>query len=101
MEQTLLFRVDKNFSLPGLGVLLLPEKQVPELQKLALHTSLRLLLHYSAGHREPAVATVEEIDRAEESAVRALLLTQEGAAPVPVGTEVWWGGEEVGWEELL
>ncbi|GGG52554.1 hypothetical protein [Hymenobacter glacieicola] len=101
MEETLLFRVDKIFSLPGLGLLLLPANAGPELRELALHTALRLTLRYPTGHQETAIATVEEIARTEEPAIRALLLTQERAGPVPTGTEVWWSGAEVGWEELL
>lgn len=101
MEEKFLFQVDKNFSLPGLGVLLLPELEVPELVELALHTALRVTLRYPSTPAETAIATVEEIARTETPAIRGLLLAQEGATPVPGGTEVWWTGAEVGWEELV
>lgn len=101
MEEKFLFQVDKNFSLPGLGVLLLPTYEVPELLQLALHTALKVTLRYPSGLAQTAIATVEEIARADMPEVRALLLTQEGAAPLPIGTEVWWTGAEASWEELV
>ncbi|GAB2790463.1 hypothetical protein HNQ93_003344 [Hymenobacter luteus] len=101
MEEKFLFQVDKNFSLPGLGVLLLPASGVPELQELALHTALRVSLRYPTGPAETALATVEEIARTEMPLIRGLLLTQAGAASGPAGAQVWWTGAEVGWEELL
>lgn len=101
MEEKLLFQVGKNFSLPGLGVLLLPVSEVPALLKLPLHTALSVRLRYAVGGVEAAVATVEEIAHSETPPVRALLLAQDVAKPVSAGTEVWWAGTEVGWEELL
>ncbi|WP_139924444.1 hypothetical protein [Hymenobacter sp. DG01] len=101
MEEKFLFQVDKNFSLPGLGVLLLPKSGVPELLEVALHTALRVSLRYPTGHAETAIATAEEITRADAPVIRGLLLGQGGAAPVPPGTQVWWTGAEVGWEELI
>lgn len=100
MEEKLLFRVGKSFFLPGLGVLLLPENPVPELQPFALHTTWRLTLIQPGQGRQLAVASLEELTRLGEPATRVLLLTQEAAEPVPAGTEVWWTGREATWEEL-
>jgi hypothetical protein len=52
-------------------------------------------LAFPDGHREPAVASVEEITRPGETAEgraapeRGLLLTHADAAPVPAGTQVF------------
>jgi hypothetical protein len=100
MEEKMLFRVAKSFFLTGLGVLILPENPVPELQPFALHTSWRLTLAQPDGARRAALASLEELTRPHEPATRVLLLTQENAEPVPAGTEVWWTGREATWDEL-
>ncbi|TYZ06272.1 hypothetical protein FY528_18715 [Hymenobacter lutimineralis] len=94
--------MEKSFSLPGLGVLLLAETMVSRLSELALHSALAVQLRYPDGRAEAATATVEEVSReasttTESSTTRALLLTHAEAAPVPAGTEVWWAGEEAAW----
>ena len=101
MEEKLLFRVDKIFPLPGLGVLLLPETTVPALHKLDLYTALKLQLRYPSGHSQTVLASVEEITREDASAIRGLLLTQESLPMVALGTEVWWTGALASWDELL
>jgi len=100
MEEKLLFRVAKSFFLTGLGVLVLPENPGLELQPFALHTTWRLTLLQPDGERHTAIASLEELTRPNEPATRVLLLTQEKAEPVPVGTEVWWTGQEATWDEL-
>lgn len=94
MTEKLLFRLAKSFSLPGLGILLLPETASPDLAVLALHTHLRLSLRYPGGQQLHIVASVEEIARPDTPETRALLLTAPDAQPVPAGTEVWWDGEQ-------
>ncbi|SHM08435.1 hypothetical protein [Hymenobacter psychrotolerans] len=101
MKKKLLLRVSESFALTGLGVLLLPESAAAELADLPLHTALALVLRYPDGTEAAAVASVEEIARPGRPETRTLLLTQEGAAAVPLGTEVWWQGETAGWEGLL
>lgn len=101
MAETFLFRVDKIFPLPGLGLLLLPAPGASALDSQALHAALRLTLRHPTGPAEPAVATVEEITRDAAPAVRGLLLPEPGPRPVAPGTEVWWAGAVMGWEELL
>ncbi|MDU0370483.1 hypothetical protein ACFPAF_08785 [Hymenobacter endophyticus] len=101
MKEKLLFEVVESFSLTGLGVLLLPANPTLELQNLALHTALKVQLRFPGGRQIAAVASVEEISRPQQAELGALLLTQEGAEPIPAGTEVWWNGQEATWEELL
>jgi hypothetical protein len=102
MEEQLLLRVRESVSLTGLGVLLFPVAETPELSWFTLHTALQLRLRQPSGLEESTVATVEEVTHpgdAEEpsSTERVLLLTQEEALAPPVGTEVWWAGEEANW----
>ncbi|RSK40939.1 hypothetical protein [Hymenobacter perfusus] len=66
-----------------------------------MHTTLRLTLLQPDGERHTATASLEELTRPGEPAIRALLLTQEDAEPVSPGTEVWWTGREATWEELI
>jgi len=73
----------------------------PELRQLALHTALKVQLHAHGSPPVAAVASVEEIARSGQPETRALLLTHEGATPVPPGTAVWGTGQEAAWEELL
>lgn len=98
MKKLLLMHVAESVPLTGLGVLLLPSIPLPALADHALHTGLALTLRFPNGQEEPAIASVEEVSRPEALDTRALLLTQDGAGPVPPGTEVWWTGEELGWE---
>ena len=97
MEKKLLLRVTKSFPLTGLGVLLFPDELAADLTSFELHAALALTLCYPDGREEPAVASVEEVARPGTPATHALLLTHEGATPVPVGTEVWWAGEATSW----
>ncbi|GAB3305681.1 hypothetical protein [Hymenobacter tenuis] len=101
MKEKLLFRVDKIFPLPGLGLLLLPQITAPELHQLDLYTALKLHLHYPSGHTQTVIASVEEITRDEAGVIRGLLLTQESSLQVPLGTEVWWAGTIAEWDELV
>lgn len=101
MTNHLLMRVARSFALPGLGVLLLPETMAPALLSFDLHTALALTLHLPDGAEATTIATVEEISQPDAPETRALLLTQEGAAPVPAGTEVWWAGTEISWDQLV
>ncbi|SES90543.1 hypothetical protein [Hymenobacter actinosclerus] len=89
MKTNLLFRVAESRPLTGLGVLLFPAEPPETLGLLELHTSLQLMLVQPDKQEISATASVEEVTRTGQPAVRALLLTQEGAAAVPVGTEVW------------
>ncbi|RSK48521.1 hypothetical protein [Hymenobacter rigui] len=101
MHEKLLFEVVESFSLTGLGILLLPANAAPELQHLALHTALKVQLRLPTGHQIAAIASVEEISRPDVPEIRALLLTQEDAEPVPAGAEVWWSGQEATWDDLF
>jgi len=92
MKEKLLLRVAESFTLTGLGVLLFPDELATNLTSFELHTALALTLHYPDGHKELAVASVEEVARPEILATRVLLLTHEGTTLVPVSTEVWWAG---------
>ncbi|RYU81587.1 hypothetical protein [Hymenobacter persicinus] len=95
MTSDLLLQVKDSFTLTGLGVLLLPAGSVPALTQLDLHTVWAVEVLWPDGHREAAVASVEEITRPGSSASggatqeRGLLLTHEGAATVPTGTRVF------------
>ncbi|WP_426490446.1 hypothetical protein [Hymenobacter sp. 102] len=101
MQEKILFKVLKSFSLTGLGVLLLPANPVPELQRFALHTALKVQLRFPGGHQISVVASVEEISRPHEPETRGLLLAQEELEPIPPDTAVWWTGQEAGWEDLF
>ncbi|AII51258.1 hypothetical protein [Hymenobacter sp. APR13] len=83
----------KSFSLPGLGILLLPETAPSALAGLALYTHLRLQLRHPDGRQTATIASVEEIAGSDTLETRTLLLTEPDAQPVPAGTEVWWTGE--------
>ncbi|RFP63926.1 hypothetical protein D0N36_16735 [Hymenobacter lapidiphilus] len=89
MKAIFLLRVEKSRVLTGLGVLLLPAAPPEILAALDLHTNLPVQLVYPDKQEFSATASVEEVARAGEPAVRALLLTQQGATAVPAGTEVW------------
>lgn len=95
-----LFRVAESFFLTGLGVLLLPDGEGPELYRWPLFTAVRVDLRTPSGQQETVIASVEEITRPGHPATRALLLTQARTEPVPPGTGVWWSGADVGWDEL-
>lgn len=100
MKEKLLLRVSESYALTGVGVLLLAEEAAVHLERLALHTALALVLRYPDGTEAPVVASVEEITRSGHPDTRALLLTQEGAGTVPIGTEAWWEGEVAEWGSL-
>ncbi|SDX75531.1 hypothetical protein [Hymenobacter psychrophilus] len=89
MKTAFLFQVAESRVLTGLGVLLLPAAPAHTLASLALHTSLPVRLIQPDKQEISATASVEEITRTGEPAMRVLLLTQEGATAVPVGTAVW------------
>lgn len=100
MKEKMLLRVSESFALPGVGVLLLAEAAAVHLERLPLHTALALVLRHPDGTEAAAVASVEEIARPGRPETRALLLTQEGAGTVPIGTEAWWEGEMAEWGGL-
>jgi|GEM_PF-3463750 len=95
MNSELLLQVKDSFSLTGLGVLLLATAPLPALAHPDLHTIWPVRLLFPDGHEETAAASVEEVSRPGDGATaaaspqRALLLTHEGAAPVPAGTRVY------------
>ena len=89
MKTIFLLQVAESRMLTGLGMLLLPASPAEILAALDLHTSLEVRLVGPDKQEISATASVEEVTRAGVPAVRALLLTQQGAAAVPVGTEVW------------
>ena len=93
MTSHLLLRVTGSFSLTGLGVLLLGDAAAGPLLHLDLHTVWPVRLVWPDGSAHDAVASVEEVSRPDDEAApdpaRALLLTHEGAAPVPPGTRVY------------
>ncbi|SHJ12772.1 hypothetical protein SAMN02745146_2369 [Hymenobacter daecheongensis DSM 21074] len=94
MLTTPLLQVKDSFSLTGLGVLLLAEVTTAALARLDLHTVWPVRLVLPDGRQENATASVEEITRptevgAADTPARALLLTHEGAALVPAGTQVF------------
>jgi hypothetical protein len=101
MQEKILFKVLKSFSLTGLGRLLLPAAPVPELQQMALHTALTVQVRFPGGPQIFVVASIEEIARPHEPESRALLLLQEGGMPVPPGAEVWWNGLNVSCEDVF
>ncbi|WP_126546786.1 hypothetical protein [Hymenobacter amundsenii] len=94
-------RVLESHSLTGLGMLLHPESAAPELANWPLHTALAVRLRYPDKQEISAIASVEEIARPGQPAVRALLLTQPDAVLPPAGTEVWASGNEPSWEQLI
>lgn len=89
MKTTFLFQVEESRTLTGLGVLLRPASSPEFLALFDLHTIVRVWLVQPDKQEISTIASVEEVTRAGEPALRVLLLTQEGAAAVPVGTEVW------------
>jgi hypothetical protein len=95
MASELLLRVKESYALTGLGMLLLPTGPVAALAQLDLHTVWAVELVSPLGHCETAMASVEEITRHGElfadaaTQERGLLLTHEGATPVPAGTQVF------------
>ena len=86
-----LLRVAATWSLPGLGLLALPEAPTPDLAAYALHTALTVAAVLPDGTRHAAHATVEEITRPEQSTIPTRGLLLEFAAPVvlPPGTTIW------------
>lgn len=86
----LLLRVAAAWPLPGLGLLALAEGPTPALADYSLHTALAVTVVLPTGARWSAVATVEEITRAD--APKRALLLDFGAASGPVlppETEIW------------
>lgn len=86
----LLFRVATTWSLPGLGLLALPDGGSPHLMGYQLHTALAVAAVRPDGSQHRAIATVEEIERTA-STERGLLLdfAPELVEQLPVGTEIW------------
>ena len=86
----LLLRVAATWSLPGLGLLALPDGPTPLLLPYALHTALAVAAILPDGTEQPGIATVEEVSRPETGPgpVRALLLDMSTASLLPPGTEI-------------
>ncbi|ALW84823.1 hypothetical protein AUC43_06815 [Hymenobacter sedentarius] len=85
----LLLRVAATWSLPGLGLLALPDAATPHLAAHPLHTALAVEAVLPAGARLAGTGTVEEITRGETTERGLLLdLGPEGPA-LPPGTEIW------------
>ena len=87
----LLLRVAATWSLPGLGLLALPQGPAARLAAYALHTTLLVEAVLPDGTRHAAHATVEEITRPEEStaSMRGLLLDFTSQIVLPLGTTIW------------
>ena len=87
----LLLRVAATWSLPGLGLLALPQEPAAPLAAYALHAALLVEAVLPDGTRHAAHATVEEITRPEEStaSTRGLLLDFAGLLTLPPGTTIW------------
>ena len=87
----LLLRVAATWSLPGLGLLALPQEPAAPLAAYALHAALLVEAVLPDGTRHAARATVEEITRPEEStaSTRGLLLDFAGPLALPPGTTIW------------
>ncbi|UYZ61502.1 hypothetical protein [Hymenobacter weizhouensis] len=91
MQNQLLMQVETSFPLTGLGVLVLPVPPAPALAAYGLHTTLPVRLVLPSGEEATGLGSVEEVTRpgaagAPASTGRALLLTHEGAGPLPAGT---------------
>ena len=87
----LLLCVAATWSLPGLGLLALPQESAAPLAAYALHTALLVEAVLPNGTRHAAHATVEEITRPEKSiaSTRGLLLDFAGPLALPPGTTIW------------
>ena len=86
----LLLRVAATWTLPGLGLLALPEEASPHLMGYPLHTALAVEAVLPDGNRHHAIATVEEIARTATTE-RGLLLDFGPALvdQLPPGTKIW------------
>lgn len=87
MSEVLLLQVANAWSLPGLGLLVLPAGPTPALAGYALHTTLAVRLDLP-DKQIVAMATVEEVSRGTELA-QALLLHDVTLTELPAGTAVW------------
>jgi hypothetical protein len=86
----MLLRVLAAWPLPGLGLLVLPDGPTPHLDAYALHTALMVEMVWPDGPRQAAIATVEEITRAETGAAAARgLLFDDSVAELSPGASVW------------
>ena len=87
----LLLRVAATWSLPGLGLLALPQEPAAPLAAYALHAALLVEAVLPDGTRHVAHATVEEITRPGESAasMRGLLLDFASQIVLPLSTTIW------------
>ena len=87
----LLLCVAATWSLPGLGLLALPQESAAPLAAYALHTALLVEAVLPDGTRHAAHSTVEEITRPEEgtASTRGLLLDFAGPLALPLGTTIW------------
>lgn len=87
----LLLRVATSWPLPGLGLLALPAGPTPHLTALPLHTALAVEVELPDGSRQPGLATVEEVSRANDSTgpARGLLLDLGLIRELPAGTALW------------
>jgi hypothetical protein len=87
---SLLLRVATTWSLPGLGLLALPDGPTPLLLAYSLHTALTVQAVLPDGTCHLAGATVEEITRPGDSDIpaRGLLLDFGSSVAVLPGTEI-------------
>jgi hypothetical protein len=87
----LLLRVATTWSLPGLGLLALPDGPTPHLATYPLHTALAVQAKSSHGPARHVVATVEEVTRpdAPTAPTYGLLLDFGDSIALPPGTEIW------------
>jgi hypothetical protein len=92
----LLLRVAATWSVPGLGLLALPDGPTPHLDACPLHTALAIEAELPAGTRLRAVATVEEVTRPEstDASVRGLLLDFGTAVTLPPGSQIFTSEED-------
>ena len=86
-----LLRAAATWSLPGLGVLVLPAGPTPHLAGYPLHTALQVEVAPPGAARYTATATVEETTHGSGfgGPTRALLLNITGAERLPPGTNIW------------
>lgn len=90
----LLLRIAATWSLPGLGLLALPEGPTPNLAAYLLHTALVVEAAVPSGARHRASATVEEVARSGAAPERGLLLDLDAPVVLPSGTEIWLSADE-------
>jgi hypothetical protein len=87
----LLLCVAAVWSLPGLGLLALPNGHTSYLATCDLHSPLSVIVQRPDGSRQPGMATVEEVSRPNDNSapMRGLLLDLGTVHDLPVGTIIW------------